>query len=92
MQHAQQPLTETAVAQASSVPDWGELPLEFRSQFTLPRVDVHVYSEQPQRRFILVELKKYREGDTLASGAVLEEIRPDSIELSYQGTRFRVAR
>lgn len=89
---AQQPLTESAGPAGSAVPEWGELPLEFRSRFTLPHIDVHVYSEEPRRRFILVELKKYREGDTLGSGAVLEEIQPNSIQLFYQGTRFRVDR
>ena len=77
-------------AVASSVPEWGDLPLEFRSGFTLPRLDVHVYSENPEKRFILVDLQKFREGDTLGSGAVLEEILPGSIQLYYQGTRFRV--
>lgn len=77
-------------AVASSVPEWGDLPLEFRSGFTLPRLDVHVYSDNPEKRFILVDLQKFREGDTLGSGAVLEEILPGSIQLHYQGTRFRV--
>lgn len=73
----------------SSVPEWNDLSLEFRSGFTLPHIDVHVYSDDPGRRFILVDLQKFREGDTLDSGAVLEEIQPDSIQLYYQGTRFR---
>ncbi len=76
----------------AQLPEWDELPLTFRSGFTLPHIDVHVYSDQPARRFVLVDLKKYREGDTLASGAVLEKIGPGSIQLFYQGTRFRVDR
>jgi len=76
----------------SQVPEWGELPLSFRSGFALPRIDVHVFADEPARRFVLIELKKYREGDTLDSGAVLERIAPGSIQLFYQGTRFRVDR
>lgn len=75
---------------SSGVPAWDELSLEFRSRVTLPHLDVHVYSDEPQRRFILVDLEKYREGDTLQNGAVLEEILPDSIQLYYEGTRFRM--
>lgn len=75
---------------ASSVPEWNNLSLEFRSGFNLPHIDVHVYSDNPEKRFILVELQKFREGETLGSGAVLEEILPGSIQLYYQGTRFRV--
>ena len=75
---------------ASSVPEWNDLSLEFRSGFNLPHIDVHVYSDNPEKRFILVDLQKFREGETLGSGAVLEEILPGSIQLYYQGTRFRV--
>jgi general secretion pathway protein B len=74
------------------IPEWRELSLEFRSGFTLPRIDVHVYSEDPGRRFIMADLKKYREGETLANGSVLEKIHPGSIQLNYQGKRFRVER
>ena len=72
------------------MPAWDELSLEFRSQFSLPHLDVHVYADEPRRRFILVDLQKYREGDTLENGAVLEEILSDSIQLNYEGTRFRM--
>jgi general secretion pathway protein B len=69
---------------------WSDLPLEFRSTFQLPHIDVHVYADQPARRFILVDLQKYREGDTLESGAVIEEILPQGLLLFYQGTRFEI--
>ncbi len=69
---------------------WSDLPLEFRSTFSLPRIDVHVYADQPARRFILVDLQKYREGDTLDSGAVIEKILPQGLQLYYQGTRFEI--
>jgi general secretion pathway protein B len=58
----------------------------------LPRIDVYVYADEPQRRFVLMDMKKYREGDTLASGVVLEKIHPGYIQLNYQGTRFRFDR
>ena len=74
------------------LPEWRELSLEFRSGLSLPRIDVHVYAEDPARRFIMADLKKYREGETLANGAVLEKIHPGSIQLNYRGTRFRVER
>jgi general secretion pathway protein B len=74
------------------VPEWNDLSLEFRSGLSMPSIDVHVYSDDPGRRFILMDLQKYREGETLGNGAVLEEILPDSIQLYYQGSRFRVAK
>jgi general secretion pathway protein B len=73
---------------AGGLPYWDDLSLEFRSGFTAPRIDVHVYDTDPQRRFILVDLKKYREGDRLASGAQLEKITPEGVQLSFQGKQF----
>jgi len=69
---------------------WSDLPLEFRSTFPLPHIDVHVYADEPARRFILVDLQKYREGDTMDSGAVIEKILPQGLQLFYQGTRFEI--
>ncbi len=70
------------------MPYWDDLSLEFRSSLVLPHIDVHVYDDDPARRFILVDLQKYREGETLESGAVVEEINETSIQFYYQGTRF----
>jgi general secretion pathway protein B len=89
---AQVPLSGAAVEGAAELPELSELSLEFRSGFQTPRIDVHVYAEEPRRRFVLVDLQKFREGDTLQNGAVLEKISPNSIQLYYQGTRFRVDR
>jgi general secretion pathway protein B len=81
------------VAPANGTPQlqsWYELPQEFRMRLSLPRLDLHVYSEDPQNRFILVNLKKYREGETLESGLVLEEILPEGMVMYYRGERFMV--
>ena len=92
-QLAPQAVQQQAVSSGEfDIPEWRELSLEFRSGLTLPRIDVHVYSEDPRRRFIMADLKKYREGETLANGSVLEKIHPGSIQLNYQGKRFRVDR
>lgn len=72
----------------SVLPDWDDLPLEFRSSFQVPRIDVHVYDTNPAQRFILVNLIKYRPGDRLESGALLEQITPDGVQLLFRGKRF----
>ena len=84
--------TEPVQRGEPEIPEWSELSLEFRSGFDPPRLDVHVYADDPSRRFILVDLKRFAEGDTLDSGAKLEKILPESIQLYYQGTRFRYDR
>jgi general secretion pathway protein B len=53
-------------------------------------LDLHVYSNQPQQRFIFVNARKYREGDTLQEGPVVEQITPDGAVLNYRGSRFKL--
>jgi general secretion pathway protein B len=86
----QPPVTSTA--SAGRLPEWDELSLDFRSGFSMPHMDVHVYDTDPSRRFVLVDLQKFREGDRLPNGAVIEKILPDGLQLSYQGTRFHYAK
>lgn len=55
-------------------------------------LDVHVYAEQPAQRFVLINMTRYREGDRLQEGAVLERITPQGMVLSYRGEIFRYDR
>jgi len=67
------PLIQQAEPVQRSVPDipeWNELSLEFRSGFNPPRLDVHVYDEEPSRRFILVDLQRFVEGVVLSGDPV----------------------
>jgi general secretion pathway protein B len=55
-------------------------------------LDVHVYAEQPAQRFVLINMTRYREGDRLKEGALLERITSQGVVLSYQGELFRYDR
>lgn len=85
------PAPESADVTAG-VPRWEDLPSAERSQFPVPRIDVHVFAQEPERRFVLINLRKYQQGDTLEDGAVIEAILADGIVLSYQGQQYRVDR
>ena len=54
------------------------------------RLDVHVYSKMPDERFVLINMQKYREGEQLQEGPVVDEITPNDVILSFRGQRFRV--
>lgn len=73
-------------------PRWQDLPLEERNNLPAPRIDVHVFAREPARRFVLINLRKYQEGDRVDEGATIESILADGIVLSYQGQRYRVDR
>ncbi len=61
---------------------------------TLPplHLDIHVYSEQPQQRFVFVNMRKYHEGEQLKEGPLLESITADGIILNQDGNRFTLNR
>jgi len=55
-------------------------------------LDIHVYSTDPEDRFVFVNMAKLREGSTLAEGPVVSEIVPEGVVLSYQGQNFLLPR
>ena len=64
-----------------------DMPPGYRADFPSLNVDVHVYNEAPQRRFVLLNLRRYREGQTLSEGPKLIEIQPDGIVFDFRGER-----
>jgi general secretion pathway protein B len=55
-------------------------------------LDVHVFATKPADRFVFINMRKYKEGNTLQEGPVLERIRRDGVVLNYQGVRFILPR
>jgi general secretion pathway protein B len=55
-------------------------------------IDLHVYADNPQGRFVFVNKRKYREGETLQEGPRVEEITRDGVVLSQHGRRFILPR
>lgn len=64
-----------------------QMPPSFRSEFPKLVVEVHVYDDNPLRRFILVNGKKYRETDTLLEGPRVVEITPDGVIVEHRGSQ-----
>ena len=56
------------------------------------RIDLHVYSDRPQDRFVFVNKRKYREGETMQEGPRVEEITRDGVVLNQHGRRFILPR
>jgi general secretion pathway protein B len=51
------------------------------------RLDLHVYAARPEERFVMINMKKLREGDSI-EGARVESITPEGAILSSSGSRF----
>ena len=61
---------------------------------TLPdlHVDIHVFSDAAKDRFVFINMAKYNEGSRLSEGPLVEEITPDGVVLSMNGTTFLLPR
>jgi general secretion pathway protein B len=91
------PAVESAAASGAAAQGNGDgLPLyqQIVTSAGLPalHLDLHVFAESPKDRFVMINMHRLGEGDSLPSGVRVEAIRPDGVVLSYQGTRFLLPR
>lgn len=56
------------------------------------RLSMHVYDADPAARFVLIDGRRYRQGDAISDGLVVDAIRPDGALIARGGLRFLVAR
>jgi general secretion pathway protein B len=56
------------------------------------RLDLHVYAVKPQERFVFLNMRRLREGDSLPEGVRVESITPDGTVLSFRGSKFVLER
>jgi general secretion pathway protein B len=55
-------------------------------------VDIHVYSEVAEDRFVFINMNKHKEGSRLAEGPLVREITPGGVVLVQNGTTFLLPR
>ncbi|HEY8538808.1 MAG TPA: general secretion pathway protein GspB [Steroidobacteraceae bacterium] len=72
------PTLESLVASGVSVPEM--------------RLDIHVYHSNPRERFVLINMRKYVEGQVLSEGPMLERISQEGVILNHNGQRFLLPR
>lgn len=56
------------------------------------RLELHVWSTKPQERFVFVNGRRYREGDTLSEGGTIEEVTREGVIVNSGGNRFLLSR
>lgn len=67
-----------------------DMPAAFRAGFPAAAVQVHVYDPEPAKRWLLIDGHRYREGEALAQGTRIVEIRPDGVVFEQGGQRVLV--
>ncbi len=76
----------------AALPTADELRANGTIQMADLHLDIHVYSEQPDDRFVFINMVRHREKSRLAEGPVVQEITPEGVVLDYAGTRFLLPR
>ena len=56
------------------------------------RLDLHAYAARPEDRWVMINMHKVREGDTLPEGVRVDSITHDGVVLSYHGSSFLLPR
>jgi hypothetical protein len=77
---------------ASGVPLYQDLTTTPGTQLPQLRLDLHVFAARPEERFVMINMHKLREGDTLPNGVHLESITPEGAVLSFNGSKFLLTR
>jgi general secretion pathway protein B len=80
-----EPPTERAAPAAPSLNE-----LVASGQLNPPEInlDMHAWAPDPKERFVYINMRRYRIGDTTREGATVENITPDGVVLLLQGRRF----
>ena len=77
---------------ADGVPLYQELSAAPGTKLPTLRLDLHVYAAKPQDRFVMINMHKLREGDSLPEGVRLESVTPEGAVMSFNGSRFLLPR
>lgn len=72
------------------IPTLDALPASVRHNFPTLNLDIHVYSPDADKRFVVVNGRRYREGDLIDDGVVLETVTLDGAILRQGSRRFRL--
>ena len=77
---------------ASGVPLYQDLSATPGTRLPQLRLDLHVFAARPQDRFVMINMHKLREGDSLPEGVHVDSITPEGAVLSFNGSRFLLPR
>ena len=84
--------TSNEAQQENAPPFLSELDYDFRRRVPEVDINVFVYSESEEDRFIMINMKKYLPGQQIDEGMSLKEIRMNSIVVEYKNKVFQIQR
>ena len=72
------------------IPKYGDLPASVQLQVPEFNINAHVYSTEPNNRWLNVDGVELQQGDMIKNKLTIVEIRPRDIVLEIDGEQFRV--
>jgi general secretion pathway protein B len=69
------------------LPSAAELIAEGELPMPEPALELHVFSDEPSRRFVFIDTVKYREGERIANGSSVRSIVAEGVVLETPGGR-----
>jgi general secretion pathway protein B len=69
-----------------------ELPAQATAGLPELSVDLHIYTDDPAKRAVFINGRRYQRGGVLVEGPRVEEINREGAVLSYRGQRFLLPR
>lgn len=78
---------ETEEPEEDAIPLLRDLPASYRADFPPLTVEIHVYDDDVAKRWVMVNARRYREGEALSEGPRIAEITPDGIVFDHRGQR-----
>ena len=73
-------------------PPIADLPTQVTAGLPALSVDLHIYSDDPAKRVVFINGRRYQRGGVLVEGPTVEEINREGAVLSYHGRRFLLPR
>ncbi|MBV2120976.1 MAG: general secretion pathway protein GspB [Candidatus Thiodiazotropha sp. (ex Ctena orbiculata)] len=76
-----------------TIPLVWELPQGLRDELQQLKISIHVYHKQPERRFVLINMRRYGEGDKLrGTDYLLKQIEREGVVVDYGDGLVRLLR
>ncbi len=87
------PLSDPGVTYSEPPPEpVANLPTERAGGLPELSVDLHIFADEPSKRAVFINGRRYVQGARILEGPVVEEITRDGAVLSYHGRRFLLPR
>lgn len=78
----------TPASTGDDVPTYHELPFAVRRDIPALALTLHMYSDDPERRFAIINGVRVRDGQPIEGGVDVREIRPNGVVIRFKDTDF----